>query len=459
MQPDNFDYKLTPETLNLLKFKQASSEIAVNEIAGKPKNMIVEIFKRYFKNPYVVVATIIFIAIIATAILVNRISPHNHPENLKEGFSPFKVDKNNTDTFSLPPSWQAIRVRTFNKFDDPDAALLMGISRFQPALNEKMNFHYEILSDSNGNLYTPADSHLQFIGNNAENFTISYNAYEFNKVKAIVKAAYSEGIITDPKDLYEYFDQSNKLVKTKVVLDKDFVNKIYDQQKNIFSLLGTDNLGRDIWTRTWAGTWESIQLALIVATIETIIGVSVGAILGFNVGKRIDTIAMRLIEIITAPPTLIIFLMLVSILGTSNVSLAICLIVIGWTGPVAGTRMYVLTVKDEEYILAAKSVGAKTPRQIFFHALPAVLGKIAYSFVRRIPAVIFSVSSLAFLGFFPDNTSSNLGKLLIDSINQAGENIWILLLPSLILLLLSLSLHFIALGVHDALDPKVIRVK
>ncbi|WP_027334009.1 ABC transporter permease [Mycoplasma elephantis] len=462
MEQNNFDYKLSKEALNLLKFKQFSNQIAINEIAGKPKNMISEIIKRYFKNPYVVVATIIFIVLILTAILVNHLSPNNHPDNLNEGISPFAVDKDNNDTFYLPSSLSQIRVRKFNMFSDPDAELLMGISKYQPALNEKLNLHYDYSINSEGVFITPEWSDLKFIGKDGQNFSIRYNAYEYNKIKIVIKKAMDEGIINSSRDLYTHLiNKSGKFVEipVKIVLDNEFVNKYYLTQKNIFSLLGTDNLGRDIWTRTWSGTWESIQLALIVATIETIIGVTVGALLGFNVGKKIDTLTMRLIEIITAPPTLIIFLMLVSILGTSNFALAVSLIVIGWTGPVSGTRMFIITVKDEEYILAAKAIGAKTSRQIFIHALPAILGKIAYSYVQRIPSVIFSISSLAFLGFFPNNTSSNLGKLLIDSISQVGDNVWILLLPSLILLTLSLSLHFIALGVHDALDPKVIRVK
>ncbi|MGV2393186.1 UNVERIFIED_CONTAM: ABC transporter permease subunit [Campylobacter lari] len=88
----------------------------------------------------------------------------------------------------------------------------------------------------------------------------------------------------------------------------------------------------------------------------------------------------------------------------------------------SSTRLFVITVKDEEYIVAAKSTGARPMRQIFNHALPAVIGKIAQSYVRRIPSVIISIASLAFLGFFKDQNSYNLGKFMLDNIGLSSTN-------------------------------------
>ncbi|WAM00983.1 ABC transporter permease subunit [Mycoplasmopsis felis] len=96
---------------------------------------------------------------------------------------------------------------------------------------------------------------------------------------------------------------------------------------------------------------------------------------------------------------------------------------------------------------------------IYKHALPGIIGKIATSYVSSIPSIILSISSLAFLGFFKTNKDINLGQIISAASSEAGSNFWILLLPSLILLSISVSLHFIALGVHDALDPKVIKTK
>ncbi|WAM01876.1 ABC transporter permease subunit [Mycoplasmopsis felis] len=168
---------------------------------------------------------------------------------------------------------------------------------------------------------------------------------------------------------------------------------------------------------------------------------------------------MRLIDIFSAPPTLVWLLLFVSLFGTTDTTLAFSMIFVGWVGFVARTRLFIITVKDSEFITASKSVGASKARLIYKHALPGIIGKIATSYVSSIPSIILSISSLAFLGFFKTNKDINLGQIISAASSEAGSNFWILLLPSLILLSISVSLHFIALGVHDALDPKVIKTK
>lgn len=436
---------LTDEAKKLLKFASQKDNLLLNEIAGKPKNMIVEIIKRYFKNPYVVIATIVFISVIITSVVVLSTSEYNRPDKIAEWGSSFKVN-NSVIARDLPSQYAPYVTRIFPGDDKEFYRFLYGFHQL-PEFNKYLNFHYTL--DAAGNL----SGDLQYTPDKAK-FIARFNAYEFFKLREIISIAINEGKINGFNELIDY--QGVPATKT---LDAAWIDQTYKTITDVNSILGTDAIGQDIWTRTWAGTWESIQLALIVATIETIIGVAIGAWLGFNAGKKVDTIVMRILEIITAPPALIWFIMLVSIMGTSNLSLAVALIVVGWTGPVGGTRMFIITVKDEEYILASKSLGATQARQIFAHALPAVIGKISYSYVNRIPSVIMSVSSLAFLGFFNDDNSSNLGKLLIDANKYVDTNAWILILPIIILMAISLSLHFIALGVHDALDPKVIRVK
>lgn len=448
------NYNLTNENLKLLKFVKKNEILATNEIAGKPKNMFIEMLKRYFKNPYVVIATIVFTGVIIASVVINKTSVNYHPENglLKPAKSPFLINDSVTIR-SLPPQ-ATPHISEILSNDSIKSIILRGVAEDSEALNHYLNFHYTIGTDGK-----PIGDIIQVGTDNSPSFKYTYDAYKYHNIRLVIEQAQNDGIIKSFTDLFSSISTSGKKIPPKVVLTQEYVSKVYDQLPSITSILGTDSVGNDIWTRTWAGTWESIQLALIVATIETVIGVAIGAWLGFHAGKKVDTIVMRILEIITSPPSLIWFIMLVSIMGTTNTSLAIALIVTGWVGPVGGTRMFIITVKDEEYITASKSLGASTSRQVFVHALPAVIGKISYSYVQRIPSVILSVSSLAFLGFFKDDSSSNLGKLLIDAVPDAPLNAWILILPSLILVSISLSLHFIALGVHDALDPKVIRAK
>ncbi len=222
------------------------------------------------------------------------------------------------------------------------------------------------------------------------------------------------------------------------------------------TLLGTTQEGIDIWTRTWTATRDSLLLSILVAFVETAIGIVIGAYLGFHAGTWIDTVLTRIIDIIKNVPSIIWFLLLVSLFKDINFgTLFLSLVIIGWTAPVYQTRLWMITVKDQEYILASRSIGASTNRQIFYHALPAIVGKLATSLVQRIVIVIFFISSLAFLGFIPHGGEPNLGTILNEARSQVENNVWILLLPSLILLLISLSTQFIANGLHDALDPKL----
>ena len=229
---------------------------------------------------------------------------------------------------------------------------------------------------------------------------------------------------------------------------------------NVNSLLGTNAQGIDIWTRTWTAARDSITLAFLVATTDAVIGITIGCILGFNAGKWVDTFFSRIIDVIINIPSIIWFLMLMTIVGKQNInqfSLYLILSSIGWVYMVNNTRLWMITVKDQEFILAAKAVGCSTQRQIFIHGLPMIIGKLATNYVRRIVIVILSISSLVFLGFLDSSDNPNLGTLLKEAIPLLDVNFWALLLPSLILLLFSLSAQFVANGLHDALDPKVVR--
>lgn len=227
---------------------------------------------------------------------------------------------------------------------------------------------------------------------------------------------------------------------------------------NSFPLLGTNLQGIDIWTRTWTAARDSITLAFLVATTDAIIGITVGCFLGFFAGKWIDTVLSRVVDIIVNIPTLIWFLMLMTMVGKSNINfltLYFILISIGWVYMVNHSRLWMITVKDQEFILAAKAVGCTTKRQIFVHGLPTIIGKLSTNYVRRIVFVIISVSSLVFLGFLDSSNDPNLGTLLKESISLLDFNFWGLLLPAMILLIFSLSSQFISNGLHDALDPKI----
>lgn len=218
-------------------------------------------------------------------------------------------------------------------------------------------------------------------------------------------------------------------------------------------ILGTNTAGQDNWTRVWAGTLQSLELALLVATVETFIGVVLGAYLGFHAGSRIDNYFMRLVDSMQMIPQLLLFILVSYLLPPGFWTLFLALTIFGWFAPLYQTRMYVLRVKNLDFIRAAKTVGVPKWKLIYKYGLPQSLGRILAQFVRRVPLVIFYQASLAFLGFSSAD-DFNLGAIISDAKSHL-DNVWYLLTPTLLVFVITLSLQFISNGVNTALEPKV----
>ncbi|MDF9627386.1 ABC transporter permease [Mesomycoplasma ovipneumoniae] len=227
--------------------------------------------------------------------------------------------------------------------------------------------------------------------------------------------------------------------------------------KNFISLVGTDQFGRDIWLRTWQGTLNALGISVLIALIQFLIGIVLGTYLGYHIGSWIDNIVLRIIDIFGAIPWIIIFIIFIAIWGPYTITIIILLSLTGWTIPTYQARSYTVIVKDEEYIYAAKVIGASKFRQIYSHILPNILGKLLSTFIASIFSSISTIASLAFLGFLQEGpeSSANLGLIINSSVPLADKNPIALLLPSMVLVTLAVTSRFIANGIHDALDPRV----
>ncbi|MDQ0514293.1 oligopeptide transport system permease protein [Mycoplasmoides fastidiosum] len=226
---------------------------------------------------------------------------------------------------------------------------------------------------------------------------------------------------------------------------------------NITTILGTDLYGRDLWLLSWQGTRDALLLALVYAVATFIIGTFVGAILGYHAGKWIDTFFTRVLEIFDSIPSFLMIIILVGIMGRDLVSLGIILVLINWSGPVYGARFFMMTIKDRDFLNASKTVGSSKFRIIFFEALPQVLGKLLMSFMGSLVVGFTILTGLAFLGILVSGptTSPNLGLVLNDGRQQIDNNIWAVMLPSIILISLTVSLRLLSINIHDAMDPKI----
>ncbi len=226
--------------------------------------------------------------------------------------------------------------------------------------------------------------------------------------------------------------------------------------KNYYPLFGTGPQGRD-WTNVlWISTSNSLFMALIVALISTFIGSIYGAIAGFNAGKPLDTFMMRIVELISGVPTVVWILVITLAFSGGSLSLftiAGALIFTSWIWPALTARIFVLKYKDSDFIQASKTLGASRTRLIFTHLLPNISGKLMVRFVNQIPRIIFFETSLVFLGLKPP-TDASLGSM-IETARQTGY-FHLLIAPTLIIVLITLSAQIIANAFNDSLDPRVI---
>lgn len=233
----------------------------------------------------------------------------------------------------------------------------------------------------------------------------------------------------------------------------------------VYPILGTDNHGADIWTKSWYGTAQSLQLAISVALVSVVIGSIYGAVSGSFAGKWVDTIMMRIIDILSGIPTILWLIILSTIYAAfgqsadgsakevSNIVIFFSLITIFWMGPAVLTRTYILKNKDAEYIQAIKTLGGSQSRIIFQHMLPNISGRLLVRFVHMIPSIIFFEASLVFLGF-KSPFSAGLGSLISTNYTDV-EYLMPLIFPSIIIVLLTLSLQIVANALNDAVDPRV----
>lgn len=217
---------------------------------------------------------------------------------------------------------------------------------------------------------------------------------------------------------------------------------------------GTDNVGFDVFSRIIYGARVSLIIGLSIQVIAVVVGVSLGAIAGF-LGGWTDYIINRIMEVFTAIPQLLFALFLLSMWGGGLFNVVLALGLIGWIEICRLTRAQVLTLREKEYIEAARAIGV-TPLGIAVrHIMPNALTPLIISFTLGIPAAMFAEAGLSFLGIGINDPTPSWGKMAGNSFSFI-EVYWHLgLFPTLMIGLTMLSFSFVGDGMRDALDPKL----
>ncbi len=222
---------------------------------------------------------------------------------------------------------------------------------------------------------------------------------------------------------------------------------------NAENLLGTDSVGRDQLSRLIYGARISLTIGLAVQIIAVIVGVSLGSAAGF-LGGWADTIIMGIIEVFTAIPQLLFALFLLSIWGGGLFNLILALGLISWIEMCRLTRAQILSLREKEYIEAARAIGVTNTSIAWRHLLPNALSPLIISFTLGIPATMFAEAGLSFLGIGINDPIPSWGKMAGQS-SSFIEVYWHLgLFPTLMIALTMLSFSFVGDGLRAALDPR-----
>ncbi|MNO29671.1 Oligopeptide transport system permease protein OppC [compost metagenome] len=217
---------------------------------------------------------------------------------------------------------------------------------------------------------------------------------------------------------------------------------------------GTDDLGRDIFVRTWYGARISLLVGLAAAAIDLLIGVIYGGIMGFF-GGRVDNIMNKISEILYSIPYLLVVILLLVVMEPSLWTIILALTITGWITMSWIVRGEIMQLKNREFVLASRSMGAGSKRLLFRHLLPNAVGPIIVTITLSVPNAIFAEAFLSFLGLGVQAPIASLGSMINDSLTGWLYYPWRFLFPAILISLTMLSFNIFGDGLRDALDPKL----
>lgn len=247
--------------------------------------------------------------------------------------------------------------------------------------------------------------------------------------------------------------------------DQDLLNRF--QPPSLQHWMGTDDLGRDMWTRVLYGGRISLAVGLLAITIAVIVGTLIGLVAGYY-GGWIDSLLMRLTDIFLSVPRLFVLIVLVTFLRAldlpglqagSFIPIAVVIGILAWMSVARLVRAATLELREREFILAARCVGASNRRIIFYHILPNVASPIIVAATLGLAGAIISESGLSYLGFGVQLPTPTWGNMLSNTQNQMSYAPWTAIFPGLMIFIVVIAINSLGDSLRDALDPRHVETK
>lgn len=223
--------------------------------------------------------------------------------------------------------------------------------------------------------------------------------------------------------------------------------------KGKYYLLGTDAFGRDLLSRLLMGTRMSLIIAFVAALLDLTIGVAYGLLSGMA-GGWVDTVMQRILEVLSGIPNLVVMILMLTIFEPGMLSIILAMILTGWITMARIVRAQTLKIRDQEFVLAAETLGESKVKIALKHILPNIASVIIVQMMFTIPSAIFFEAFLSFIGLGLSAPKASLGTLLSDGYKSFPYLLYLMVIPAVTLSIIMICFNLLADGLRDAFDPK-----